>query len=105
MPNDNLFGKAAIDSSHDCEDSGLFNILPAFSQILSKLEAAKMKYAKDKNLATCINLAWMKMDEYYKKSDDSKVYFIASILDPRVKLCYFELNWDPKWLVGTQEKL
>lgn len=46
-----------------------------------------------------------KLTKYYEKSDDSKVYLVASVLDPRVKLRYFESNWKPEWLLGTREKL
>jgi len=35
----------------------------------------------------------------------SKVYLVASVLDPRVKLRYFEKNWEANWLFGAREKL
>jgi hypothetical protein len=87
------------------EDGALFNILPAFDYILSILESAKKKYTKFPYLTTCINLAWKKFDEYYHHTDIAKVYLVASVLDPRVKLRYFESVWKREWLVGVREKL
>ena len=108
-----LFGKSTNDTAEGddavegSEDGALCNVLPAFDSLLLKLETAKKKYLKtdNTNFATSVNLAWKKMDEYYDKSDDSKVYFVASILDPRIKLRYFEKNWPAHWLVDSQTKL
>jgi hypothetical protein len=87
------------------EDGALYNVLPAFDHILMKLEAAKQQYAGYPRLAVCINLAWKKVDEYYSASDISPIYFVSSVLDPRLKLRYFEKNRKKKWLVGAREKL
>lgn len=57
--------------------------------ILSKLEEAKVKYAEDTRFRTCINHAWLKMDNYYKKIDISTVYLVIAVLDPRVKFKIF----------------
>ncbi|TMI78761.1 MAG: hAT transposon family protein, partial [Bacteroidetes bacterium] len=87
------------------EDGALFNVLPAFDKILSSLEEAKKKHVENSYFATCINLAWSKMDDYYQKTDISKVYLVASVLDPRVKMCYFEKSWKKEWLEGARDKL
>ena len=47
----------------------------------------------------------MILNEYYQESDDSKVYLVASVLDPHVKLRYFELNWKHEWLIDIHKKL
>ena len=77
------------------EDGALLNVLPAFDRILSTLEEARKTYTANKNLAKSIDLAWNKMKDYYKKTDIAKVYLVASVLDPRIKLRYFEINWKP----------
>jgi hypothetical protein len=76
---------------HD-EDSAPFNVLPAFDNILSRLEASKDREDPSPHLCTCTNLAWIKMTEYYKKTDIAKVYLVAAELDPRLKMKYFEDN-------------
>ena len=54
----------------------------------------------DTQLATCVNLAWEKLDAYYKLTDSSTVYLVAAVLDPRLKMAYFEHVWGdrPEWL-------
>ena len=83
----------------------MFNVLPAYEHLLSKLETAKSTHENNPRLVTFIKLAWKKLDEYYQESDLSKVSLIAAVLDPRVKLRFFENNWKTKWLTGAKEKL
>lgn len=109
-PGELLFGKFATNPItttmvETTEDGALFNVLPAFDHLLSRLEMAKETYANNPRLATCVNLAWKKLKEYYMETDFSKVYLVAAVLDPRVKLRYFEQNWEPEWLVGIRDKL
>jgi hypothetical protein len=61
-----------------------------FTHVPSKLEAANETYADSPYFAICINPVWSKLDDYHKNSDDSNVYLVASILDPPIKLRYFE---------------
>lgn len=96
-----LFGKpksTPITSSlvETSKDDALFNILPAYDHILSKLEDVKKRYINDPHLATYINLASKKMEKYYSDNNLSKIYLVAAVLDPRVKLRYFEQNWKQK---------
>jgi Domain of unknown function (DUF4413) len=85
------------------EDGALFNVPPAYNHILSKLEDAKKRHTDNSRLGTCINLAWKKLDKYYNETDVSDVYFVAAVLDPRVKLHYFEQDWE--WLTSVREKI
>ncbi len=36
---------------------------------------------------------WDKLDEYYRKYDETPVYVVAVVLYPGLKLRYFELIW------------
>jgi hypothetical protein len=87
------------------ENGTLFNVLPAFNYILSHLETAKKRTDLSPHITTSINLTWIKMKDYYQKSDDSKVYLVAAVLDPQVKLAYFKENWKKEWCRGLREKL
>ena len=73
-------------------NGALCDVLPAFDHLLNHLERAKAELMGrgDSHLATCVNLAWRKLDEYYKYTDDSTVYLVATVLDPRLKFGYFE---------------
>src|SRR5579859_1001739 len=56
-------------------------------------------------LRSCVHLAWKKMDEYYQATDVSKVYLVASVLDPRLKMEYFKKHWKKSWLKDYLKKL
>jgi hypothetical protein len=44
-------------------------------------------------LASSINLAWSKLDDYYKKLDDSPANAAALLLHPRYRLQHFKNKW------------
>jgi hypothetical protein len=44
-------------------------------------------------LALSINLAWSKLDDYYKKLDDFPIYAAVLLLHPRYRLRHFENKW------------
>jgi len=64
-------------------NGAIFDVLPSFDYLLQHLEDAKKKFTGKSTIATCINLAWTKLNEYYEKSDLTSVYVIATMLDPR----------------------
>lgn len=65
----------------------VFDVLPAMDMLLQQLEVVKTAYQRWKlPFATCINLAWMKLDEYYSKTDRSSIYVASVILNPWLKL-------------------
>ena len=57
-------------------------------------------------MATSINLAWLKLNEYYEKSDLTSVYVIATMLDSRMKYGYFEHRWATRhdWIKTAKAK-
>ena len=40
-----------------------------------------------------LEAAWKKLNKYYKLTDKSIVYIIATMLNPCMKYNYFERNW------------
>jgi hypothetical protein len=75
-------------------NGAIFDVLPAMDMLLQQLEVAKTTYQSQKSpFATCINLAWVKLNDYYSKTDRSPIYVVSVILDPRLKLRYFEEKW------------
>ena len=83
-------------------NGALSDVLPGFDLLLDHLERSKemLMGVGDTQLATCVNLAWEKLDAYYKLTDSSTVYLVAAVLDPRLKMAYFEHVWGdrPEWL-------
>lgn len=89
-------------------NGAIFDVLPAMDLLLSQLEQAKVIYRTiNPRLASCINLAWKKLDEYYQLSDSSPVYIAAVVLDPRMKFQYFEKRWasHPDWVITAKERI
>ena len=89
-------------------NGAIFDVLPAMDMLLNTLEDAKLAYkAQKSHFASCINLAWTKLDEYYNLSDNSPIYVVAVMLDPRLKLQYIESRWSthPEWIEIAQEKV
>jgi hypothetical protein len=65
----------------------ILDVLPAVDVILERLEDAKRKLTDYNSLlATCINMAWAKLNHYYTQTDKSPVYMVAVLLDPRMKM-------------------
>jgi hAT family C-terminal dimerisation region len=89
-------------------NGAICDVLPAMDFLLQHLEEAKKKYVSTKStLSTCINLAWKKLDEYYTLTDSTPVYACAVILDPRLKLHYFQRRWreHPRWIAKAKGKI
>jgi len=85
----------------DTMNGAIFDVLPAMDMLLKRLEDAKIEFTTSKSaFATCVNLAWKKLDEYYTLTDKSPVYMVAVLLDPRMKLAYFQHHWKtrPSWI-------
>ena len=81
------------DLSDERMNGAIFDVLPSFDYLLQYLEDAKKKFTGKSTIVTSINLAWLKLNEYYEKSDLTSVYVIATMLDPRMKYGYFKRRW------------
>lgn len=85
-----LEGRAAL-GSH----GSVWEALPALESLIKHLDTMKLKYtqAAYPELAISINLAWSKLDDYYKKLDESPAYAAALVLHPRYRLEYITEKW------------
>lgn len=53
--------------------------------------------------------AWLKIEDYYKKADESAAYYAACVLNPAIKWSWFEQRWSDDenkafWLEGNPAK-
>jgi hypothetical protein len=73
----------------------VWEVLPAIEALIEHLDDMKLKYSQCSHpeISTSINLAWSKLDEYYKKLDDSPAYAAALVLHPQYRLDYFKESW------------
>jgi|SRR5271154_838420 len=82
--------------------------LPVMDRLLSHLEEFKLEMtASDSRFLPAVEAAWEKLNHYYNLSDDTSVYTVALVLDPRVKLSYFHRQWseNPEWIVAAKLKV
>lgn len=84
------------------------SILWGFDILLDVLETARKEFITDENenshLATCIDHGWHLFNKYYKLTDKSRAYVMATVLDPRNKYQYFYDRWDRKHWAGMKQK-
>lgn len=64
------------------------NAIQTFNILFDKLDEISEKYPN--NMA--VKQAFKKLKKYYKLSDDCSANFIAAVLNPNEKMCYFNDN-------------
>jgi len=82
--------------------------LVEYDMLLSILEKEKKKvWPSESTYTSRLENAWMKLDKYYQRTDDTAAYRMAMILDPRIKMKYFERNWatKPEWVIEADQKM
>jgi hypothetical protein len=71
----------------------VWEVLPAIELLLSHIESLKAIYT-NKFMKTSINHCWMKLDEYYSKTDSHyAVYACATLLHPALRTTHFYKHW------------
>jgi hypothetical protein len=73
----------------------MWEALPAIEVLIEHLDKMKQIFTQETHpeLASSINLAWLKLDDYYQKLDDSPAYAAALLLYPRYRMRHFENKW------------
>ena len=71
----------------------IWEALPAIELLLDHLERQKRIYKENSFLATSVNLAWDKLQEYYKMMDDTPIYAAGLFLHPSYRWDYFKKHW------------
>ncbi|KAK1912938.1 hypothetical protein P3342_004874 [Pyrenophora teres f. teres] len=94
---------------HGSSFGAIHEVLPVFEYLLDQLEKLAEPYADvvfdaheeapEDHLHINLRNAWVKAEEYYRKLDDSPVYYAATCLHPYYKY-YCENSWEHKdgWL-------
>jgi hypothetical protein len=78
----------------------------AFDILLESLEKAKERIKSTENtFRKAIERAWSLLDKYYHLTDQSTVHIFAMMLDPWMKLEYFERKWPREWVDDAKVKI
>lgn len=65
-------------------------------QKFTELATQRRRTAESQNykqLAGCSEAAWQKCEKYYCKADDTSAYYAAIVLNPILKMQWFQDNW------------
>ena len=80
----------------------IWEALPAVELLLRHLETLKEVHTTG-YIAICVNLAWTKLEEYYKRMDVAPAYAVALFLHPKFRFDYFKKRWTTKTLKPYQK--
>ena len=88
----------------------IWNVAFAFEFMLEMLEAAKTQLVDEdhaKQWRVAVNCAWDQLDKYYRRLDDSPIYYAAVALHPRYRWRYFDKKWAdrPDWISSAKWKV
>jgi hypothetical protein len=63
------------------------------------------EYLKDKHLQQALQASWLKLEKYYKLTDNTPIYYAAIILNPTLKTHWFHEAWttpeQQEWIQPT----
>ena len=68
-------------------------VLPAYDALLSHLEKARVIWNQNEFITARVEASWFKLNKYYNHTDDTSAYFAATVLNPTLKMAYFEQKW------------
>ena len=54
-----------------------------------------MLWGQNEFMAARVEASWSKLNRYYGLTDDTSAYFAATVLNPTLKMAYFEQKWGP----------
>ncbi|EKG09199.1 HAT domain-containing protein [Macrophomina phaseolina MS6] len=85
----------------------LWESLVCMEAMLSALEDKKKQLSLQPNthLKACVNLAWKKINTYYKRSDKTPAYRVAVALHPCLRFAWFRKHWKDfqQWQKDAEE--
>ncbi|GBC34340.2 zinc finger BED domain-containing protein RICESLEEPER 2-like [Rhizophagus irregularis DAOM 181602=DAOM 197198] len=97
-----IFHKATVEMSK-AQYITLSSSIPVYNILLDHLEKLldnkNKEYCTISEIRTAITKGYEKLKTYYAKTDESHVYPIATILDPRMKLKYYlQQEWEQEYI-------
>ncbi|EXX58506.1 hypothetical protein RirG_197340 [Rhizophagus irregularis DAOM 197198w] len=72
----------------------LSSVVPLYNYLIDELEDYCESHDSSSDIVIATKAGIEKLERYYAKTDDTNMYTVATVLDPRLKLSYYE---DHKW--------
>ena len=78
-----------------------------FLSLKLEREARRVQDEPDSHYRTCVDMGWLKLQKYYKLTDETPVYRAAIVLHPAHKEAYFEEKWrkHPAWIKAMRTEV
>ncbi|CAI2184205.1 19996_t:CDS:2, partial [Funneliformis geosporum] len=104
---ENIFNKATKHMSQS-QYITLSSSIPIYNVLLDHLEklldVKSNNYCHYSEIRTAVKKGYEKLKKYYIKTDKSYVYPVATILDPRIKLKYYQTQeWEQEYINAALE--
>ena len=81
-----------------------YRAFPVIESMQQKWERM-VKNPRYQRIALALQAGLDNLCKWYRALDDSNLYFICLVLDPRLKMAYFERHWEVKYLDAGKESL
>ncbi|KAM5527209.1 hAT family dimerization domain protein [Fusarium oxysporum f. sp. phaseoli] len=86
----------------------IWDVVLGYELLLNTLEQYKQlaaDFPDPEHLRIGINLAWDKLDEYYRRLDETPIYYTAMALHPAYRWGWFDETWThkPSWVEKAKE--
>lgn len=83
--------------------ASVYAVIPAMDKLDSHMNNVETREEFRPAIQAAMKLARKKMDRYWKMTDDSNTYRIATVLHPGLKLEYFRLQkWEDEWIEAAE---
>ncbi|TFY58892.1 hypothetical protein EVJ58_g6133 [Rhodofomes roseus] len=103
VPNQVFYDATQYFSRAGKDAPDLTDVIPAMDIIDQKLATGSLNQALDPAIRVALGLGKRSINHYYNKTDESAVYRIAMVLDPRHKVQYFrDNNWPEEWIAQAR---
>jgi hypothetical protein len=81
-----------------------YRAFPVLESMQHKWERM-VKNPKYEQIAPALKTGLENLCKWYRALDDTNIYFICLVLDPRLKMAYFQTHWEEKYLDDGKESL
>ncbi|CAG8796190.1 12516_t:CDS:2, partial [Dentiscutata erythropus] len=81
----------------------LASIIPIYNYLIDELIKHRNNLNHSYEIITAVNAGLIKLESYYSRTNNTAIYIIATVLDPRLKLGYYEENdWNRDFINGIK---
>jgi hypothetical protein len=88
-----FYAATMLTEGHKSDLSDWFTTLHHLLREIDEWKTEASEVLQDDYLVASLTASWNKIEKYYKKVDETPVYYAAIVLNPTLKLQWFRENW------------